>query len=370
VKILIIDGSADTSSRDTFDGYYAALKRAGHETYVYAASRRIAPAGNWLDYSWRQAKRINPDAPRPNTADVMYMSSVWSVEMALRIMPDWILVLSGMFFPMQAMALLRKASWPHCKMGLLICDSPFDDNQIVNCLGLYDAVFTNERASVPLYRQYNPASFYLPACYDSYRHRPDLPVPAEAPRHDVVFVGTAFTDRVATLSAVDWTGIDFGLYGNWEQLGSRSKLRRHLRGGPVPNDYAAALYRNAKIGLNLHRTRLSSPNVPLPPGMAQSLNPRAYELAACGVFQVSNERAEAYDVFGDSFPTFINAAELEAHIRYGLRHPEECARLSDLQCASAQGHTYDARAATLLNCLEGFPQVETEQEPRQLRSVS
>jgi spore maturation protein CgeB len=290
--------------------------------------------------------------------------------MALRIMPDWILVLSGMFFPMQAMALLRKASWPHCKMGLLICDSPFDDNQIVNCLGLYDAVFTNERASVPLYRQYNPASFYLPACYDSYRHRPDLPVPAEAPRHDVVFVGTAFTDRVATLSAVDWTGIDFGLYGNWEQLGSRSKLRRHLRGGPVPNDYAAALYRNAKIGLNLHRTRLSSPNVPLPPGMAQSLNPRAYELAACGVFQVSNERAEAYDVFGDSFPTFINAAELEAHIRYGLRHPEECARLSDLQCASAQGHTYDARAATLLNCLEGFPQVETEQEPRQLRSVS
>jgi spore maturation protein CgeB len=186
----------------------------------------------------------------------------------------------------------------------------------------------------------------------------------------VVFVGTAFTDRVATLSAVDWTGIDFGLYGNWEQLGSRSKLRKYLRGGPVPNDYAAALYRNAKVCLNIHRTRLSSPNVPLPPGMAQSLNPRAYELAACQVFQISNERAEAADIFGDSLPTFTGHAALQSHIHYALRHPEECASMAAQQMAAVQGHTYDARAATLLDCLEGFPMVETEQEPRQLRSVS
>lgn len=370
MRILIVDGSADTSSRDTFDGYFSAIKRAGHETYVYAASRRIAPAGNWLDYSWRHAKRADPNTPRPNTADVMYMSSVWSVEMALRIMPDWVLVLSGMFFPMRAMRLLRQASWPHCKMALMVVDSPFDDNQVVNCLPLYDLVTTNERASVPLYQQYNPNVLYLPACYDQDRHRPNLEIPDDIPRHDCVFVGTAFTDRVDTLKAVDWTGIDFGLYGNWEQLGSRSKLRKYLRAGPVPNDYAAALYANAKVCLNLHRTRLSSPNVPLPPGMAQSLNPRAYELAACGVFQISNERAEAAEVFGDSLPTFNSPAALEAQIRYGLRHPQECARLADLQCQAAQGHTYAARAATLLNVLEGFPQVEQEQAPQQLRSVS
>lgn len=351
-RILIVDGSADTSSRDTTDGYIAALKRAGHELFLYAASRRIAPAGNFLDYSWRKARREGKDVPRPTTADVMYWASIWSVEMALRLMPDYILVMSGMFFPFAAMNMLRKATWPHSKMGLIVVDSPMDDNDIVNCLPLYDLVTTNERASVPLFKQFNPNVIYLPACYDPDRHYPAEPDRDAAPSFDVIFVGTAFTDRVKILSEVDWTGINFGLFGNWQQLGSRSKLRQYLRAPAISNDYAAALYRNAKVCLNLHRTRLSSPNVPLPPGYATSLNPRAYELAACRVFQISNARAEAAEVFGDSLPTFTSAADLEQQIRYALNHPAECARLAELQCEAVQGRTYDARAAQLLEVLE------------------
>ena len=53
------------------------------------------------------------------------------------------------------------------------------------------------------------------------------------PEHDVVFVGSHFPERARVLSHVDWTDIDFALYGNWKTLGSRSNLRYFMQGGIV-----------------------------------------------------------------------------------------------------------------------------------------
>lgn len=351
MRLLLIDATADTSSRDYFDGYAAALKRAGVETYVYNANGRIGVAASWLDYCWQKGKRLGEDRPRPNALDTLYHAGIWSLEMALRLDPDWIIVVAGMYFSKLNMQLLRKASYPFSKMALMICDAPFDDNQIVNCLGLYDQIFVNEQASVPIYQQFNPEVTYLPACYDPERHHPAIEIPEGTPSHDVLFVGSAFRERVDLLSAVDWTGIDFALYGSWSGLGSRSKLRQYVRGGPVSNDQAAQLYRAAKVCLNLHRSRLSSPPVPLPPGMAKSLNPRAYELAACGAFTLSDRRDELPAVFGDLVPTFSTPKELEGLIRaYVPAEPLRRSVAARLPAAAA-GHTYDARTATLLEVL-------------------
>ena len=107
----------------------------------------------------------------------------------------------------------------------------------------------------------------------------------EAPAHDVVFVGTGFDSRVALLSAVDWSGIDLGLYGACGPTCRRStRWRPFVRAGLVDNARTGALYRKARIGLNLYRGTGGAP--------AESLNPRAYELAADGVFTVAQPRAE------------------------------------------------------------------------------
>jgi spore maturation protein CgeB len=354
VKILLIDGTADTSSKDCMDGYLAALKRAGVETFVYAANGRLNVAASYLDYCWRKSERLGEGRPRPTDMDVAYWAGIWSIEMALRTDPDLILVMAGMYFSKLNMQLLRKATYTQSKMALIVVDAPYDDNQAVNVLHLYDAVFVNERASVPMYREYNLNTYYLPACYDPGRHRPDLPVGVDTPRHDVVFVGSAFRERVELLSAVDWSGIDLGLYGNWSGLGSRSKLRQFVRGGPVPNAYAAQLYRASKICLNLYRSRLSDPPVPLPSGMAQSLNPRAYELAACGVFQVSDYRDEVRDLFHAGVPMFTSAAELERCLRMWLEPEREGVRrmLAEEQSRYVEGHTFDARVAQMLDILQ------------------
>jgi glycosyltransferase involved in cell wall biosynthesis len=103
---------------------------------------------------------------------------------------------------------------------------------------------------------------------------------------------------------MDWTGIDLGLYGAWNVLGSRSPLRRFVRSQEIDNDRAAALYRKAKVGLSLFRQSVGFGKGTPKVTTAESLNPRLLELAACGVPLVSEWRPEVEEVFGATVPTF------------------------------------------------------------------
>ncbi len=85
---------------------------------------------------------------------------------------------------------------------------------------------------------------------------------------------------------------------------------------------------------------------------AESLNPRAYELAACGVLQVSDPRAELRERFHAAVPTYETAVELEQVVRYYLAHPEERAQAAALAQRLVQGETFDRRVETLIECLE------------------
>jgi spore maturation protein CgeB len=103
-------------------------------------------------------------------------------------------------------------------------------------------------------------------------------------------------------------------------LSSRDKLRHYVRGGCTTNATTAALYRRAQIGLNLYRASKGfgrhAPRIA--PASAESLSPRGYELAACGVFHLSESRAEVAEVFGPLVPTFRSSAEASDSIRSWL----------------------------------------------------
>ena len=188
---------------------------------------------------------------------------------------------------------------------------------------------------------------------DPERHNGEATVADDlAPEHDVVFVGTGFEERVDMLAAVDWTGIDFGLYGSWTLLGSRHPLREHLRAGVIDNRMTAALYRKAKIGLNLHRTSVGwGRGVEHITIKAESMNPRCYELAACGRFFVSDYRAEIGEVFGGLVPAFETAAELEALLRHYLADDEARLSIAAKLPEAVAPHTFDARISGLLEVL-------------------
>jgi hypothetical protein len=303
LKILAIQPGASHSTADVHNGLVSGLKELGHHVDVYQLDTRIARAGHWLNSCWEQAKKKNPDIVEPTTADVLFQACGDSVVKAMWKKPDWVIVVSAMYYPKLFLKMLKQAG---LRVALLFTESPYDDEDQFALAAIVDVCWTNERTSVENISVCNPNTHYLPHAYDATRHTASSNGDGDVPSHDVVFVGTGFQERVDLFELADWTGVDLGLYGTWELVNSRSKLKQYVKGEEVSNDYAAALYREAKIGLNLYRMSkgfgTNTPRI----GTAESMNPRAYELAACGCFHLSDYRAEVDEMFGESVPMFRN----------------------------------------------------------------
>jgi spore maturation protein CgeB len=314
LRLLCVHPGASFSTHDVHVGLTEALKARGHEIFDYALDSRIENSGRWLNYCWKRGGKV---CDRPGPPDVLYHAGEQLVARALRVMPDWVVVVSAMFLHPDVLVLLQRA---RIRVAVLFTESPYDDDMQERLLPWLQLAWTNERISAKRF-----GIGYLPHAYREGLHRPDAPVQdgVSVPSHDVVFVGTGFRERIDLLEAVDWTGIDFGLYGSWDMLGSRNPLRKHIAGGYQDNPSTAMLYRNAKIGVNLYRTSKGWGKDPEMITAAESLNPRGYELAATGCFHVSEHRAEVVEVFGAAVPTFKGADELGSAVRYWLQHEAE-----------------------------------------------
>lgn len=356
MHVLAIHPGSDVAIGDVYTGLVAALERQGVTVTPYALSARIDRAASWLHHLW-QTTGADP-ANRPNDADVAYQAGVGAIERALRLQVDWVFVISGMYLHPDVIIMLRRAG---CRIALLLTESPYEAESEQRLLRWADVAWTNERTCVAPYRAFNGNVHYLAHAYDPARHTP-LPGPSDAVlAHDVVFVGTPFPERVELLEAIDWTGIDLGLYGFWnESIGPDSPLRPYIRAETVTNTEAAALYRRAKIGLNLFRSSRNFEDHSVRISGAESLNPRSLELAACGVFQISEWRPEVVEVFGASVPTFRDAAQLQDLLRFYLERAPERALLADFARERVQGRTFDERAVQVLEDLARVSQVLVE----------
>jgi spore maturation protein CgeB len=85
---------------------------------------------------------------------------------------------------------------------------------------------------------------------------------------------------------------------------------------------------------------------------AESLNPRAYELAACGAFHLSTYRQEVEEVFGDLVPTFTTPLEAEALIRTWLVDPAGRAEIAAQLPACVAESSWRTRATTVIGDLQ------------------
>ena len=348
MKLFTIHPGASSSTHDVYSGVVRALERQGHTLVKFNLSQRITQSGSWLRHCWKNARKSGIDVPRPNPADVLYHAHADVLLKALHHDCEWVLLFSAMYTPLHIIKILRKAG---LKIALILTESPYNDSEQAALMKHVDIAWTHERASVDFLRVLNPNVYYLPHAYDEAIHSFRHPQEENIRAHDVVFVGTGFRERVELLSGVDWSDIDFGLYGIWQHIGSKSKLRRYLISGEVPNEVTAGLYRNAKIGLNLFRRSRSFDRYSERVERADSISLRTYELAACGCFFVSDPRPELAEVFGDLIPTFESAEELEALVRQYLADPGARERISRLLPEAVKGHTWGERAHQIMNDL-------------------
>lgn len=342
MRILLVGAGTEFSTRDVENGYSAALRDLGVDVKLYALESRIPIAASWLRWQWK--KRGADPNEEPAWTDTLYQAAERVLGMALDLSVDWVLVISGMFLHPLQMLRLHKAG---LKTAVLLTESPYEDDWQLTASKLATWAWTNERTSARRLR-----AGYLAHAYDPSHHYPAEGDP-EAASHDVVFVGTGFEERCELLGMIDWSDVDLGLYGSWKLLGSRNPLRRKVRGRMLSNDLTVELYRKAKIGLNLFRTSAVYGRGPWHHTQTiESANPRTFELAACGVFQISQHRAEVEEIFGDAVPTFESPDQLEQLVRRALRDADwrlDCAHRARRLVAP---HTFAARAAQLLADLE------------------
>lgn len=341
MKLLLIHPGASFSTHDVYVGYRDALRAIGVECIEYRLDARIDEWGAFLKTQYRRHK-LGPPPPE----EILHRAGMDILPQAVWHGVDGVLAISAMYLRETALRLLRRAGVP---LSILLTESPYDDAAQAQYGRWADVVFTNERSSVPYLSQFCRSVTYLPHAYDPARHRPDLPVDDDVPAHDVVFVGTGFRERRDLLKAVDWTGIDLGLYGQWDHPG---KLKPYVRGGVVDNERAAMLYRKAKIGLNLYRTSKGWDGADHI-DHAESLNPRAVELAACGVFTISDYRAEVAEIFGGYVPTFEHPRQLGALVRDWLADDAERDQVQAELPYRVRPLTFEARARDVVTTLQG-----------------
>jgi hypothetical protein len=354
VKVLCAAPGPTHSTIDVYNGIVGGLREVGHQVGEFRTHNSLDHANRCLQLRWEAAG--SPIGEEPDGNNVLFHASSDVVLYALYHEVNWVVFVScGIVHP-SVYTMLRRA---HVPTAMVLTESPHEDERQAQAAQLVDVVWTNERTSVAGLRSVNPNTHYLQHAYAPTRHCPSELTP-DVPAHEVVFIGTLWQERIDLLSAVDWSGIDLGIYGSadlfdFERFPSednerkRAVLEPYLHIGFIDNQRTTDLYRAAKLGLNLHRTsvRLAGGEHIL---SAESMNPRCYEQAATGgalLVTDARERGEVLETFGEAVATFDGPEQLEDLVRTLLYDDDAREQRADAMRQAVMPHTFAARAAQM-----------------------
>lgn len=271
--------------------------------------------------------------------------------------PDLVLVLNGIhaFPPEQAQALKQYG----VKTAVWFADDPYFTDVSSQIAPLYDYVFTHEMGCVPFYQGLGcPNVHYLPLAASRKVFYPQ-PVGSEY-RTDICFIGTGFWNRIAFFDQISryLTGKKVMISGGlWTRLKAYPRLKHRITLAGTPFEQTAAYYSGAKIVVNLHRAAEDSQHNKnsrrLP---ALSVNPRTFEMAACGTLQLTDIRQDLNEFYipGSEIETYTSAQEWIEKVEYYLNH-EDRRREVALRGLhrTMKEHTYRHRLIQLLTTVFG-----------------
>ncbi|RAP78626.1 spore maturation protein [Paenibacillus montanisoli] len=268
------------------------------------------------------------EALRQTVREVYVAEARNMAEQASIVRPDWLFVLNGLHvFPEDHLAQVEAVRAMGIRTAIWFADDPYFTSETVHIAPHYDVVLTHELSTVELYRGLGcPEVIYMPLAVDPNRFRP-IKVGTEH-RSDICFIGQAFWNRVELFDAIApyLKGRKVFIAGGlWERLRSYKRLRKFIRKGWLPVDESIRYYNGAKIVINLHRITeqgKDNKNDLNLPGL--SINPRMYEIAACGTLQLTDVREDLqhHYVPGVELETFGSPEELVSKLDYYLRHEE------------------------------------------------
>ena len=190
-------------------------------------------------------------------------------------------------------------------------------------------------------------ALYLPMAAQPDVHQ-TLELPAAERRKfgsDVSFMGAGYPNRRVAFR--DLVRFDFKLWGTeWEGDPILAPYVQ-LAGARVSTEDCVRIFNAAKININLHSSIQAKELVT----GGDFVNPRTFEVAACGAFQLVDRRGLMAELFAeDELAVFDRMEDMLPRIEHYLAHPEEREAIAKRgQARVLADHTYAARMQTLLD---------------------
>jgi len=195
---------------------------------------------------------------------------------------------------------------------------------------------------------------YLPCAFDPEVHRP-LSLTAEEQEEygsDVAFVGAGYRNR--RLAFRRFLDLDFRVWGSdWGGAGDLARVIQR-DGERMSTEESVRVFNAAKVNLNLHSSTYHDDLDP----RGDFVNPRTFELAGCGAFQVTDARTLLPPLFdGGELAIASSMNEMRALTEHYLAHPEERIPMAGRARRRALAeHTYRQRLQRLLGTVVGREQ--------------
>ncbi len=176
----------------------------------------------------------------------------------------------------------------------------------------------------------------------------------------VSFLGAGYPNRREAFKHL--LGMDFKLWGSdWEDSAALKQVLQR-EGQRIAPEEAIQIFNATAVNVNLHSSVKVDP--PVQPG--DFVNPRTFELAACGAFQVVDQRELLGELFADDeLATFTTIQEMKARIEHFVNDPEARQAYADKARARVlKDHTYARRMEQLLDFVaqrrQGWPAERAE----------
>lgn len=275
-----------------------------------------------------------------------------AIETALKMKPDFILVLGGLNEGIiSVMPVLKSAGFT---TGLWLTDDPYYTDVTQHLVPYYDYIFTQDLNCIKFYRGLGCKNvFHLPLAANQDVFKPSQE--EDTYKYDLSFIGTAFENRLTFVDSISEYLAEKKIVGfGWEKLNNYERLKDKIQLLPLAKyEDALQYYVATKININLHRSpndqelNCNAANI-----QAYSVNNRTFEINAVGSFQLTDIRPDVakHYIPGVEIETFYSAPEFIQKAEYYLEHVQERKQIARNGLdRTLKHHTYDKRILQLLN---------------------
>jgi len=216
----------------------------------------------------------------------------------------------------------------------------------------YDYVFTIQDGECLDYMKQAGAghAHYLPTACDPGIHAPVSLSPEEQQRwgSKISFVGAGYHNRQQMFATL--ADLPFKIWGNeWPECRPFDGMVQEKGRRIIPEEYVK-IFCGTEINLNLHS---STERDGVDPG-GDFINPRTFELASCGAFQLVDRRKLLPSVFEEDKEVvcFSDRQELIEKIEYYLANPEARSRIAlAARERVLRDHTYTQRIREMMSII-------------------